>query len=80
MKNTGILYATNKDYLTITLASMLSLIENVNGKKLDIYFMTENLNVQDYALIEKIVKEYPNVHLSIYQIKSFHLEKYGIPS
>ena len=48
MKNTGILYATNKDYLTITLASMLSLIENVNGKKLDIYFMTENLNVQDY--------------------------------
>lgn len=32
---------------------MLSLIENVNGKKLDIYFMTENLNVQDYALIEK---------------------------
>lgn len=53
MKNTGILYATNKDYLTITLASMLSLIENVNGKKLDIYFMTENLNVQDYALIEK---------------------------
>lgn len=79
MKNTGILYATNKDYLTITLASMLSLIENVNGKKLDIYFMTENLNVQDYALIEKIVKEYPNVHLSIYPIESFHLEKYGIP-
>ena len=36
MKNTGILYATNKDYLTITLASMLSLIENVNEKKLDI--------------------------------------------
>lgn len=79
MKNTGILYATNKDYLTITLASMLSLIENSNKENLDIYFMTENLNEKDYILIERIVKEYPNVNLSIYPIEDFHLEKYRIP-
>lgn len=79
MKNTGILYATNKEYLTITLASMLSLIENTNGEELNIYFMTENLNEQDYSLIEKIVKVYPHVHLSIYPIEEFQLEKYGIP-
>lgn len=79
MKNTGILYATNKDYLIITLSSMLSLIENANGEELNIYFMTENLNDQDYALIEKTAKEYPNVNLSIYPIEGFHLERYKIP-
>ena len=79
MQNTGILYATNKEYLMITLSSMLSLIENVNEKELNIYFMTENLDKQDYSLIEKVVKKYPNVNLSIYPIEGFHLEKYGIP-
>lgn len=44
MKNTGILYATNKDYLTITLASMLSLIENVNGKKVKRFYNCINYN------------------------------------
>lgn len=79
MKNTGILYATNKEYLTITLASMLSLIENSTKEYLRIYLMTENLNEQDYTLIEKVIREYPNVNLSIYPIEEFHLEKYGIP-
>ena len=51
MKKTGIIYATNKEYLTITLASMLSLLECNKDKKLRIYFMTENLTSDDYQLI-----------------------------
>lgn len=81
MTKTGIVYATNKDYLIVTLASMISLIENTSMDKenVRIYFMTENLEEKDYKLIEKIVKDYPNVMLSIHPIEDYSIEKYQIP-
>lgn len=79
MKKTGILYATNKEYLKVTLASMLSLIKTNHNEKINIFFMTENLHEHDYNLIERIVKEYPNVTLSIHPIEKYHIEKYKIP-
>lgn len=79
MKKTGIIYATNKEYLTITLASMLSLLECNKDKKLRIYFMTENLTSDDYQLIEKISKNYPLVKLSIHPIECYHIDQYKIP-
>lgn len=79
MNKTGIIYATNKDYLTITLASILSLIKNSKNDSLRIYLLTENLSKEDYDIIEKISKKYPTVKLSTHPIEEYHLEQYKIP-
>lgn len=51
MRELNILYATNSNYLTITLASILSLIENAKILTLHFHIMIENFSDADYQKI-----------------------------
>ena len=49
-----ILYATDKNYLEITLASILSLLENSELEKPILHLITEKLEEEGYQKIEKV--------------------------
>ena len=76
-----VLYATNPSYLIVTLASILSLIENSNllEKTLDLHLMTEGLTKDDFQFLESFLGQYDNVRVSIYPIEEFNVNKYHIP-
>ena len=80
---TDILYATNKNYLTITLASILSLYENSalasNSKRLPIHLMTEGLTREDYELIDRVKELCPNADITLYPLDELDIEKFGLP-
>ncbi len=82
MDKIDILYATNKKYLFVTLASLVSLMENANlalDTKININLMTEGLVKEDYKLLEEIISLYPAFKLTVYPIEEFNIEKYNIP-
>lgn len=79
MKHLDILYATNRDYLNITLASILSVIDNSQIENIRIHMMTEGFLDHDYKKVQILLDKFPNVTLSFYPIEEFHLEKYQIP-
>ena len=76
-----VLYATNQSYLIVTLASILSLIENSNllEKTLNLHLMTEGLTKNDFQFLEIFFRQYNNVRLSIYPIEEFNINRYHIP-
>ena len=80
---TDILYATNKNYLTITLASILSLYENSalasNSKRLPIHLMIEGLTREDYELIDRVKELCPNADITLYPLDELDIEKFGLP-
>lgn len=79
MENLHVLYATNSNYLTVTLASILSLIENGGISKLHVHMMVENFLTSDYQNIELFFKHYPQATVQLYPIDSLNLAQYGIP-
>ena len=76
-----VLYATNQSYLIVTLASILSLIENSNllDKTLNLHLITEGLMKDDFSFLESFFHQYKNVDLAIYPIEEFNIDKYHIP-
>ena len=79
MENLHVLYATNSNYLTVTLASILSLIENAGISKLHIHMMVENFSNMDYQRVESFFDHYPQATVQIYPIDALNLVQYGIP-
>ena len=79
IENLHVLYATNSNYLTITLASILSLIENAGISKLHIHMMVENFSNIDYQRVKYFFEHYPQVTVQIYPIDALNLVQYGIP-
>lgn len=81
MNKIDVLYATNQSYLIVTLASVLSLIENSNllNKKTNLHLMTEGLTKKDFTFIEEFFNPYDNICLSIYPIEEFNISQYHIP-
>ena len=79
MRELNILYATNSNYLTITLASILSLIENAKILTLHFHIMIENFSDADYQKIERFFSQYPQATFHLYPIDEFNLSQYGIP-
>lgn len=79
MKKLDILYATNRNYLNITLASILSVIDNSRIENLRIHMMTEGFLDSDYDKAQMLLGEFPNVTLSFYPIEEFDLKQYKIP-
>ncbi len=74
-----ILYATDKNYLEITLASILSLLENSELEKPILHLITEKLEDDDYQKIEKVMYAYPQIKYYIYPLEDYHIEKYCLP-
>ena len=79
MKKLDVMYATNSNYLNITLASILSLIENSNLEKINLHIATENLSIKEHDRIREFLEYFPNVEVAIYPIDNMHLEQYNIP-
>lgn len=82
MNKIDILYATDQNYLTMTLASILSLSENSNlttSERIDVHLMTEDITEEDRNKIELVNSLCPNINLFTYPLEEFHIERYGIP-
>jgi glycosyltransferase, family 8 len=79
IENLHVLYATNSNYLTVTLASILSLIENAKILTLHFHIMIENFSDADYQKIERFFSQYPQATFHLYPIDEFNLSQYGIP-
>lgn len=79
LKAFHVLYATDKKYLEITLASILSLIENSKLENLVLHIVTEKLEEPAYQKIEKVMRIYPQIKYYIYPLEDYHIEKYHLP-
>lgn len=82
MNKIEILYATNRNYLTITLASILSLANNSQlhqEEPITVHLMTEGLQEEDNELIQTFKEICPNIKLIEYPLEEFNIGKYGIP-
>lgn len=79
-KTMDILYATDNRYLDITLASILSLLENANLKNICLHIITENFSVDDYKKMENFLSNYANVNFYFYPIEDTNINKYNIPN
>ncbi len=79
MKELNVLYATNANYLTITLASILSLIENAKIPTLHFHIITENFSDADYQIVENFFHQYSHITYHLYPVDEFNLAQYEIP-
>lgn len=82
MNKIDVLYTTDKNYLTITLASILSLAMNSNFQQeenITIHLMTEGLDQDDYRLTQEFKELCPNLKIIDYPLEEFDIAGYGIP-
>lgn len=78
MKKLDVLYTIDNKYIDMCLGSILSLIKNGNIDNLRIHIITSDFNIEDYRKVEKVLNKY-NCEYYFYDIKSFNIERFGIP-
>lgn len=76
----NILYTINQKYIDIMLASIMSLYFNNSHNELSFHIITEGFSSSDYAHVESILKQIPNVDIHFYSLDNYDIEKYDIPS
>jgi len=79
MKKLNVLYTSDQKFIDITLASIISLIENSGVSDIGIHMITSGFREEDYQKIESIIELFPHVSISFYPLESFDIDKYKIP-
>ena len=79
MEKLNVLYTSDQKFIDITLASIISLIENSGVSKIDIHMITSGFSRDDYQKIESIIDLFPSINISFYPLENFDINKYQIP-
>lgn len=79
MEKLNVLYTSNQKFVDITLASIISLIENSHIPEINIHLITSGFSDADYQKIENIVSLYPNISISFYPLEDFDINRYQMP-
>lgn len=80
MNKLDVLYTSNKKYLDTMLVSMYSFLENSNIDYIRFHLITSGFERDDYNKIEALKELYKNVDIQYYNLDSYCIEKYNIPT
>lgn len=82
MEEINILYTVDHNYAKYMLVSVCSVIESNPFMKINIHILGDKLELEDYKMIESIIKDYMNVNLHIYDFRKVRklIEEYNIPN
>lgn len=78
MKRLDVLYTTDKNYLDIMMASILSLVQNGKIENLHCHIITTGLDKEDYYKIESFFPSY-SITFHFYDLNTIDFEKYNVP-
>lgn len=80
MGKLDVLYTVDNKYIDVMLGSIVSLILNANINELRLHIITSGFSLDDYRKVEDALYKYPGVQLYFYDIRTFDIEKFGIPN
>ena len=76
----NILYTTDRKYIDIMLASILSLIENSGFDNINLHIVEEGFIEKDFDRIKRLVDLFEEVSVKFYDFKKCPIEKFNIPN
>lgn len=74
-----LLYTTNKKYVDMMLASIMSVYLNGGLDELNIHIIYNDFSIDEVLHVEKVLKKLKNVNFNFYYVDEKDIDKYGIP-